>query len=251
MSVPNTQLTDQLAPAKLVTAESDAEAQFVVAEYNALRDEISNRIQMQTQLSNIALTLSAAVTAAVVTALTANHQTVIATYIVLGLLILSAMFAALQFTSVEHEYEMIVLGQYIERRLRNRATQLVRVNQGVDITDEPGLLGVGNPPVVPVVWDWEEFRRTGPDKRGKHWPKWVPNVIWWPVRAGRYELQLGPAIFSLFFAWVVWFAYVRDASTWARDICLGLVVLDAVLIMIGIIYPWYIHSTYQPDKQFK
>ena len=224
-----------------------AEVQLLMAEYSALRDEIHCRIQAQTTLSSIALYLAAAVTGAVFLALNAYKGNVPATYIVVGLLIVSAVFAALQLTSVEHEFEMICLGQYVETRLATQVRHLLKRTTRDTTAGRASVARELNKP----LWDWEVFRRKDISKQNTKWPPLLPRIMWLPVRAGRYELQLGPAIFSLLGAGVVYAAYARGMNMGVFVICVVLSVLDLILIITGIIYPWYIHSTCQPGRPYK
>jgi hypothetical protein len=298
------------------------EVSLLTAEYSALRQEILYRIQAQTTLSNIAVTLAAGVTGAVFLALNAYKGNGPASYVVIGLLIASAVFGALQLATVEHEFEMICLGQYIEVRLAKRVRQLLGrpahdiyvgqssvarqrnktvVNPVAHAAQSPTLEAtpsgqIGHvsrklvdaiPPALrhrtfrgtkaltglitshPAtktlgssiwqsneqethVWDWEVFRRQERIRRlSSKWPPVVPRMLWLPVRTGRYELQLGPAIFSLLGAGAVYAAYSAGMSLGVFSICVILFAFDLILITVGIIYPWYIHSTYQPGRPYK
>ena len=195
-------------------SESRRELDLIIAEFTSLRNEIDRRISTQTQILNFTALLVAGTTAAVFAAFNSGSFEKARPFIVFGLLVSSALFAALLYTFTEQEYEEMFVASYIERRLRVRASQLLR--RKLDEANE-----------VFRILDWEVFRRRafrrppriggsawpGPqgDRREEPWRRRVVRKVgralrFWifvPSYYGRSMLMLIPSVLCLVFALVI------------------------------------------------
>jgi hypothetical protein len=110
-------------------SKEEKEFEVHMKEYELLRAEISNRLDAQNQLTNMALVLLGGVTAASQFLFTSNagilHLTVSPIHIILTLLIIALLFTSLIWAFLLHQLELGRIGVYINRVLRRKISHFL------------------------------------------------------------------------------------------------------------------------------
>ena len=171
------------------------EKEFLILEYQALRDEILSRTGRQTQLTTLAIALLGGILAVVPFKLFSNPQTTIDLnnpLIVTELLVTSGLFISILWVFMEQEMRVINAAHYIHNTIRVRVALLqnIRVDKS---NDQPWDKELG-------VLNWDKYLIQTSE------PENFLSILIFVLRVGsRYVVMAFPAILALIFAALVYY----------------------------------------------
>ncbi len=213
---------------------TDKEVEILLKEYEALRAEITVRIQAQTQFTTITIFLIGGVTAAIPFIISSDAHglqiRIPLIYLVLVLIITSTLFTSLAMASMWHDIQMAYMAQYFYRNLRIKSS----------------LLSGGT-----SVFNWDHYRvgiMFPTFNKSRPLTSTIAIVV---LNSAQYLLMLVPATLSLIVAAVLYltnFSILPANPVGLLNICLFILNLFYLLATVPCIR--YIARAYEEGPSY-
>jgi len=216
----------------------DREVDILLKEYQTLRSEINTHVVSQTQLTTVTVVLLGGVTAAAPFLVSSDsqglHLRIPLVFLVLTLLIISTLFASLQWASMAHDIQIAYIAQYLHKNIRSRVTMLLGGSAS--------------------VFNWEGYRNGLMYPQSNKPNHLLVRLTVIALAIAQYIPTSVPAAISLFAAGLLYFTnFSIPAANAIGWLDIGLIIFNSFYILASIPSAIYISRAYEEipsHKQF-